>query len=74
MDITATEAQIDGFIEDIITITVDEEHWIERAKCAALLVNHTLFRTIQTSEPLILDNPLYLRKLAGEGKIAEHKT
>ena len=37
-EITATEASMDGFIDDIITITVDDNHWIDRAKSAALLV------------------------------------
>ena len=52
VDITATEASIDGFIDDIITITVNDEHWIYRAKSAALLVIHTLFRPLHPSEPL----------------------
>ena len=32
VDITATEASMDGFIDDIITVTVDDDHWIDRAK------------------------------------------
>ena len=65
---------MDGFIDYIITITVDYEHWIDRAKSAALLVICTLFQPIQPSEPLKRDNPLSLRKLAWEGKLAKHKT
>ena len=67
MDITATEASMDGFINNIITITVDEKNWIERAKSTALLVIHTLFRPLQPCEPLKRDDPLSLRKLAREG-------
>ena len=74
MDITATETSMDGFIDDIITIMVDEEHWIDRAKSAALLVVHTLFGPLQPSEPLKRDNPLSLRKLAGEGQLTKQKT
>ena len=74
VDITATEASMDGFIDDIITITVDDEHWIDRAKSAALLVIHTLFWPLQPSEPLKRDNPLSLRKLVGKRKLAEQKT
>ena len=74
MDITSTEASMDGFINDIITITVDDEHWIDHAKSAALLVIYTLFRTPQPSEPLKWDDLLSLRKLAGEVKISEKKT
>ena len=61
---------MEGFIDDIITITVDDKHWIDSAKSAALLVLHTLFQPLQPSEPLKRDDPLSLRKLAGEGKIS----
>ena len=49
VEIPSTEASMDGLINDIITITVDVEHWIDRAKSAALLVIHTLFRPLQPS-------------------------
>ena len=64
---------MDVFINDIITITVDDKHWIDCAKSAALLVIHTLFRPLHPSEPLKRDDPLSLRKLAWEGQLAEHK-
>ena len=57
---------MDGLIDNIITITVDNKYSIERTKNAALLVIHTLFRPLQASEPLKCDNPLSLRKIAGE--------
>ena len=47
VEIISTEASMYGFIDDIITITVDENHWIDRAKSAALLVIHTLFQPLQ---------------------------
>ena len=53
-DIIATEASMDGFI----TITVNDDNWIDRAKSAALLVIHTLFRPLHPSEPLKRDDPL----------------
>ena len=65
---------MDGFIDDIVTITVDDEFWIDRAKSADLLVIHTLFRPIKPSEPLKRDDPLSLRKLAGEGQLSEQNT
>ena len=65
---------MDGFIDDIITITVDEDHWIDCTKSAAVLVIHTLFRPLQPLKPLKRDNPLSLGKLAGEGQLAEQKT
>ena len=74
MDIISVEASTYGFIDNIITITVDEKHWIERAKSAALLVIHTLLKPLQPSEPLKQDYPISLRKLAGGVKLDENKT
>ena len=65
---------MDGFIDDIITIRVDDKHWIYCAKSAALLVIYTLFRQLQPSEPLKEDDPLSLRKLMWEGQLAKQKT
>ena len=64
---------MDVFINGIITIKVDDKHWIDHAKSAALLVIHTLLRPLQLSEPLKRDDPLSLRKLAGEVQLAEQK-
>ena len=74
VEIIATEASMDGFIDYIITITFDDDHWIDRAKSAALLVIHTLSQPLHPSEPLKQDNPLSLRKLAREGQLVEQKT
>ena len=74
VDITNTEASMGGFIEYIITIAVDNEHWIYRAKSAALLVIYILFRPLHPSEPLKLDDTISLGKLTGEGHLAKYKT
>ena len=71
---SSMKPSMDGFIVDIITITVNDKHWIDRSKSVALLVIHTLFRPLQPSETLKQDNLLSLRKLAGEGQLAKHKT
>ena len=52
----------------------DDEHWIDCAKSASLLVIHTLFQPLHPSEPLKRDNPLPLRELAGEGQLADQNT
>ena len=52
VDITDTEASMHGFIDDIITIMVDDKNWIYCAKRLALLVIHTLFQPLHPSEPL----------------------
>ena len=49
---------MDGLIDEIITITIDEPIWVERAKNTALLVTHTIFRLLKFSEPLKRDDPL----------------
>ena len=74
VNIEAKEASIDGFIDEIITITIDDPHWVERAKNADLLIIHTIFRPWQSDKPLKRDDPLPLRKLEVEGQLAKRKT
>ena len=50
--IEAKEASMDGFVDDIITINIDNPYWVERAKNLALLVIHTMFRPLHSDEPL----------------------
>ena len=64
---------MDGSINDMITITVENEHWIERPKSAALLVINTLFLPLQSYEPIKSNDPLSLRQIAREGKLSELK-
>ena len=45
VDIIATEASMDGFINDIITITADDDRWIDLAKSAAVLVRSRWWRS-----------------------------
>ena len=74
VNIDAKEASMDGFINDIITITVDNNYGIECAKRTALFFIHTPLRPLQEYEPLEYNDPLSLRKLAeGEG-LVEGKT
>ena len=49
---------MDGFINDIINITTDNPCWVDRDKNVALLVIHTIFSLLQSSEPLKGDEPL----------------
>ena len=66
VDIEANEDSIDGLIDDIITIDIDDPNWTERTKNAALLVIHTIFRPLNSPETLKRDDPLSLRKILGE--------
>ena len=72
--ITATNVSMDRFIDNIIKITVENRNWIERSKSTDLLVIHALFQPLQASEPIKRDDPLPLRKIAGERKLVERKT
>ena len=74
VNIEAKDSSIDGFIDDILTITIDDQWCVERAKNAALLIIHTIFRPRQSDETLKRDDPLSLRKLAVEVQIDKHKT
>ena len=65
---------MDLFVDDIITITIDNACWVERAKNAAFFIIHTIFRPQPSDEPLKQDDPLSIRKLAGEGPLVERKT
>ena len=62
---------MDGLIYYIIPITIDNPCWVEHAKNSSLLVIHTIFRHLHPNEPLKLDDPLSLRKLAGEGQLVK---
>ena len=64
---------MDGFIDEIITITVYKLLWVECTKNAALII-HTIFRPQLFDKPLKQDEPLSFRKLAGECQIADCKT
>ena len=63
-----------GLIDEIITITIDNPCWVERAKNTTLLIIHTIFRPRQYDEPLKRYNPLSLHKIAGEVQLAKRKT
>ena len=74
VNIEAKEASIDGFIDEIITITIDDPHWVERNKNTVLLIIHTIFIPWISDKPLKQDEPLSLHKITGEGQLAERNT
>ena len=74
VDIKAKEASMYGLIDDVITIKIDNTHLVERAKNAALLIIHTIFRPRKSNKLLKRYDPLSLCKLVGEGQLAERKT
>ena len=64
---------MDGFIDDIPTITIDYPIWAERTKNSELLGIHTIFRPLHSSEQLKRDDPLPIHKLSVEGQLVQHK-
>ena len=58
---------MDGFINGIIELTIDQPTWMKWAKNTALIVIHTMFYPLHTSDSLNIDNILSLHKLEGEG-------
>ena len=75
LSITMEEKQIniDGFVDDIITITLDIEELTTRAKGAVPLALHTIFRPTSADEPVTRHDVLSLRKMLGEGCLSELK-
>ena len=63
-----------GLIDYTITVTIDKPNWVERVKNSALLVIHTIFIPLQSSNPLKRYFPLSLHNLAGEVWLDKHKT
>ena len=58
---------MDGFIDEIFTITIDDPNWFDHA---SLLIIHTIFRLKQALDPLTQDEPLSPPKLSGGGQMA----
>ena len=43
---------MDGFIDGIIAIKIDDPTWVERDKNTVFIVTHTMLRPLQNSYPL----------------------
>ena len=63
-----------GFIYYMVTLTINDTTWVDWAKKSALMVIHTMFLTLQTSDPFNKDNPLLIHKLEGWGRLKYHNT
>ena len=51
MNIKENEASMNGFVDEIIGIVIDDPFWVERAKNVALLVIHAIFRPLYSDDP-----------------------
>ena len=66
-------AAADGYIDDLITVMIEKDDWVEKGSNAAPLAVHTVFRPKDISDPLPRDDPASIRKLDGEGTPDERK-
>ena len=67
VEIEAIEKSMDGLVDEIITLTIDGQTWIEKSKNSVFLFIHTIFWILQALYPLTRDNPLTLKTLWGGG-------
>ena len=56
---------MDELINNIITLTIYGSTWLEQSKNGELLVIHTIFWPLHTSEMLTRDEPISLHKIVG---------
>ena len=67
------DCYIDSFIDDLISIILDELGLPERGRNAVALALHTFFRPTNPDDPVPRDDILSLRKLLAEGGLEETK-
>ena len=56
VDIKSKKSSVGGLINDIITLTIDDPIWMDRAKNTILLVIHNILWPLQSYEPLKRDD------------------
>ena len=66
--------RVDDFIDDRIIINPDVNNNKERGVQAMLLAIHTLFRPLDTNEPIFREDCLSLDRLHEEGQLSEELT
>ena len=73
-NIETTDSYVDGYIDDLLTITLDDPDLVTRGSQAIPLMCHTIFRPVHKNEPLPRTNILSKAKLIAEGMPSEQKT
>ena len=73
VDVPFRRAVADGFVDDLFTANLNDSHLNNRARNVIPLIMHILFRPVATNEPISRDDVLSIRKLLGEGTLAERK-
>ena len=63
----------DGYIDDCLSVALDEDDEIQRSQEAPPLVVHAIFRPLDAADPLPRDENISIKKLKGEGQPSEKK-
>ena len=73
IDVPFYPAITDGYIDDIITVMLDDDDWATRGQNAAPLAVHYTFRASEDQDQIPRENATSIRKLSGEGTPEERK-
>ena len=73
VDVPFSFAFTDGYIDNMITVVLEKEDWVEKAINAGPLTIHSLFRPIDHRDPLPRDDAVSVRELKRKGKPSERK-
>ena len=72
-DIDINETYIDGYIDDFLTLIIDDKNLIPRGIHAIPLFLYLVFRPVHTNKPVERNDILSKAKLLAEGKLEEEK-
>ena len=73
-DLKTTDSYVDGYIDDLLTIILDNPKLIKRGSQAVPLMCHVIFRPVHKNETLPRSDILNKTKLIAEGIPSEQKT
>ena len=63
------DTSVDVLINDIIMLSMNDNHWMEQASKSSLLTLHVIFIPWSSDNQLTRDNTIYLQKFTGEGQL-----
>jgi len=63
----------DGYIDDCLTVALDQDDEVQRSQEALPLIVHTIFRPLDPDEPVKRNDNISDEKLKGEGQPSEKK-
>ena len=73
VDVPLRLSVAEGFMDDLFTAVLNDTNRNERSCNAIPLLMHILFRPVAKDEPITREDVLSIRKLLGEGTMAEQK-